>query len=273
MSGNLLWLVYRRLRPAIGTSFAFILMYGVLTQTISYSLFFIAVGFMLIHLFGDCYNDYHDIDEDMRNKRQDKLILNEVISPRNFRNLSFVFLISGVALVAFSNTFMLVAASWCALLAFAYSYPEIHLKKYNLLGYLLGSSVWIPTFLILDLQLLGTVSMFGLLFILFSFSQFVFILCQKDTTDRKDNSNLFLSRGWKKSFRITAFFGMLSSLSLLLISLTEEMFIFLWILNFVIKILLLNKIRLNIITRSERSRLVFGEFLTPYLYVGASLFI
>lgn len=265
-------MVYRRLRPAIGTSFAFMMMYAALAQGISTSYLFLALGFMLIHLFGDCYNDYYDVGEDIRNKRTDKLILSGAISREKFLYLSFLILVAGLALVAFSYQVMLLPASWYVLLLFFYSHPTIRLKKYNIAAYLLGGSVWIMAFLLLEVQSYAKVSKFGVVFALFSFSQFVFILCQKDATDKKDTANLFLSRGRRTSFQITAFFGAFSSLLLFLISIGNIFFTILWILNALTKTLLLGKIRQGTITRSERGRLVLAEFLMPYLYIAGGLF-
>ncbi|VVB59565.1 UbiA prenyltransferase family protein [uncultured archaeon] len=246
-------------------------MYAAVTHSMNHTILLIASGFMLIHLFGDCFNDYYDVKDDLRNGRQDKLILSGVISAKRLYNLSILILVLGLSFVALADTAMFLPALWYSVLLFSYSHPSIRLKKYDLVAYLLGGSVWIFTFLFLDMGLFGRISFLGTVFALFSFSQFVFILCQKDITDNKDSTNLFLSKGRINSLRITVFFGMLSSLSLLILSTTPPFFIFIWVANLLSKSLLLNKIRLNSITRQYRSRLVFVEFLTPYFYIGGNI--
>lgn len=267
------WLTYKRLRPAMGTSFGFVLMYAIFTQNMTYQLFLIAVSYFFIHLFGDCYNDYYDIEEDVRNERSDKLILNNLISPKKLYHLSIVFLAVGLSLLAFVNSLLLLPGLWYAFLLFSYSYPKIRIKKYNIGAYLLGGSVWVFTFLVLDFILLRQLSLSGIFLTIFCFSQFVFILCQKDSTDKNDEFNLFLSKDMNKSFRITAFFASISSVSLLFLSNGHAYFIIFWALNFSSKFLNLNNIRRNLITRSERSKLVLLEFLTPYLYVGGGIIV
>ncbi|MBU0530058.1 MAG: hypothetical protein KKC05_00115, partial [Nanoarchaeota archaeon] len=49
-----------------------------------------ALGLFLIELFAAIYNDYCDYEEDVRNKRTDKIILAGLFSRNNMRNISFL---------------------------------------------------------------------------------------------------------------------------------------------------------------------------------------
>jgi 4-hydroxybenzoate polyprenyltransferase len=273
MRRKLLWLVYKRLRPSLGISFGFVLMFAVLVHNVSLHSLLIAFAFMLIHLFGDCFNDYHDIEEDARNRRNDKLILNGVISSEGLRNLSVVFSVVGLGLLSLVEPVMLIPGLFYVFLGFTYSHPKIRLKRFNLPTYMFSGSMWILTFLLLSIVLSGGISTTAALFALFAFSQYVYILCQKDSTDREDFDNLFISRGWRTSFGITTFFGGLSSALLLMMSLFNPVFFLIWAFNFFSKVLNIDSIRRHLITRSARSKLVASEFLMPYLYVGGGLIL
>ena len=269
---KVLYLIYKRLRPGLGLTFGFILMYAILANGITVPLFLTAVGFLLLALYGDLYNDYWDYDEDVRNKRKDKFIIAGLITRNQSKYISFLFAAGGLLLVWFVNIFIFILALYSFILHTSYSHPRIRLKG-SIKGYVAFTSIFL--FLPFGLLFITAASslLFTALFGLFYFFQGNYILCQKDSTDTKDTTNLFLKHGWEKSTRITAVFGILSSLSLLLLSFVNIYFILVWVLNVFAKIFNINKIRIKTITKVTRYRLILIEFLTPYLYLGVGLLV
>lgn len=269
---NLFYLVYKRLRPAFGLPFGFILMYGAYTSSLTALLLLVGLGFVFIHLFGDCYNDYRDYGEDLRNKRWDKLTVCRNLSIEDMRSLSFLLLIIGLMVLASIDILLLALGLYYAVLLWAYSQPSIRLKNYNVFGY----GVVASTFLFLPPALafffhtfpLGGVIISSILF----FSQYTYILCQKDSTDLRDTGrNLFLDRGWGRSSLITSIFAILSSLSLFCMCVGNFGLLLIWAINAYLKILNVTKIWGKEISRGLRSKLILVEFLTPCLYVGVMI--
>lgn len=266
-----LYLLYKRVRPGFGIPFGFILMYGLFSSSFSPPLFAAAAGFLFIEIYGGLYNDYWDYDDDIRNGRKDKFTTCGFLSRKQARNLSF--LIASVALVLlwFTNIIVFALGVYYMVLFIFYSNPFARLK-----GSVRGYATLASAFLFLPLalgSLSGTaLSVPALLFSSFYFFQFMYILCQKDSTDTKDGTNLFIRHGWEKSTRITTLFGTLASVSLLFLSVTGLHFIFFWALNLAAKVLNINGIRLKTITKTRRYRTILVEFLTPYLYLGGGVF-
>jgi len=262
------YLIYRRVRPPIGLPMGFVLMYGAFAGY-SQELILAAAGFFLVHLFGDLYNDYHDYGEDIKNGREDKITTAGFLSPMQVRNLSFLFLSLSLLLLLFSGPLMLSVGLYYALLLVAYSHPGIRLKG-GIRGYAAFSSV----FVVMPVSFLFAFPqgiMLSALFSAFCFTQAMYILCQKDSTDTKDRKNLFLGHGLRRSSIVVASFGSLSSLSLLLICLQVPVLLPVWALNLASKALNINGIRKGTITRRTRGRLVLLEFVTPYLFSGGVL--
>ena len=182
-------------------------------------------------------------------------------------------LILGLAVLVSLDVLLFALGLYYAVLLWAYSQPSIRLKDYNVLGY----GVVASTFLFLPPTLafffhtfpLGGVIISSILF----FSQYTYILCQKDSTDLRDmGRNLFLDRGWGRSSLITSFFAVLSSLSLFCMCIGNFGLLLVWGINAYLKILNVTKIWRKEISRGLRSKLILIEFLTPYLYVGVMTF-
>ncbi len=268
---KLLWLVYRRMRPSIGTSLGFILMYAFLSGNFTKDMLLIAAGFTLIHLFGDCYDDCCNAEEDRRNGRKDKLILNGFVTEGQMRVLSFGLLFLGLLSVSSANLLLLIPAAWCSLLAFAYSHPRTRLKNLGIITYMLGGTVWVALFCSIELIHTGSLTINGASFIIFAFSQYVYILCQKDSTDRNDSINIFTMGKHGRPFMIMVLFAVSSSASLLALSASPALMI-VWAINACSKSLNLAKIYRGTIQRNERGRLVLIEFLTPYAYILGKFF-
>lgn len=267
MIGKLLWLIYKRVRAAFGLAFGLILMYGAYNHVLNYKLFWAASGLMLLHLFGDCYNDYWDYEEDARNKRKDKLTTGNFLTRKQLQIISFLILFSGLAILQSINGVLFSTGIAYSLLLWAYSHPYMRLKKYNLLGYALTESPWLLMPLILNSLFSIPLTASTLFFVLFYFSQYMYILCQKDSTDMNDTTNLFIKKGWKTASLYCIFFAIFSSYSLFLISTISLSLTFVWIFNLSIKLLNVSMIYFEKIERTARGRLVLADFITPYLFV------
>jgi len=264
---KVLYLIYKRLRPGLGLTFGFILMYAIIANGLTVPLFLTAVGFLLLALYGDLYNDYWDYDEDVRNKRKDKFIVAGFITRNQSKYLSFLFAAVGLLVAWFVNIFIFILALYSFILHTSYSHPYVRLK-----GSVKGYAIFASIFLFLPFGLMFTTAanllLFSVLFGLFCFFQSIYILCQKDSTDTKDSKNLFVKYGWEKSSNITTLFAALSSTSLLLLSFLNIYFLFIWLLNLFAKVLNINKLIKKSITRTQRQRIILLEFFTPYLYLG-----
>ncbi len=263
----MLWLVYRKTRASFGLSFGLILMYGAYNGVIEYNLLLIASGFMLLHLFGDCYNDYWDYGDDKKNKRREKLTITGALTKEQMKTASFAILFFALSILKFTGFFLFLTGIVYALLLWAYSHPRVRLKKYDAIGYALTESPWLIIPALLDNFFSLPHSNNTLLFGFFFFFQYMYLLCQKDSTDLKDTTNLFIRMGWRNASFFCIIFALLSSVPLSILSLSSIALILIWILNLTSKILNISKIMQKTITREERGKLVFLEFLTPYLFV------
>jgi 4-hydroxybenzoate polyprenyltransferase len=263
---SLPYLIYKRVRTGLGLTFGFILMYGAITTNLGLPLLLIATGFFLIHLFGDMYNDYCDYHEDVRNQRKDKLTVNKVITPACMRNASFLILITGLLLLLNMTFGLFLAGVYYAFIFFAYSNHAIRLKKYHYKYYFFAAAtVW--TIVIISTNIFFAESFGPITGILIAFcsSQFFYISCQKDSTDRKDDTNLFLANKWSFAWAICMASSVVALLSLA--GLTNSVLLIIpLMLNMAAKGINLIKIRDMTITRSLRGRIVLVEFLTPFLY-------
>ena len=275
MSG-LPYLVYKKLRTGMGLAFGLILFYGIYTANLSTGLLLIATGFFLLHLFGDCYNDYWDYDDDIRNKRSDKLTIAGLLSKKQIKNVSFLILILGLVSLLFTNPVLFFIGVVYSILLWAYSHPKVRLKKNNVVGYSIAESVWLFIPAAMDIFFIRQFSMATLLFTLFFFFQYLYLLSQKDSTDLKDATNLFLKQGWWRASFVCTVLALLSSSSLLALSMLNPIlstgFLSIWLINVAVKLAIISKIWMRSIDRKTRGKLVLVEFLTPYLYAGGVLF-
>ncbi len=266
--GRILWLVYKRLR--IGLAFlGFVLMYGIYTGNLNWLTISIGIGVFSVEIFGAAYNDYVDFEEDIRNKRHDKWTVSGLLSRKRMKHFSLLMLSLGLIFLWIPG--LLSQGIYYAFMMWAYSYGKIRLKKYNITGYLIMGSSWI--FLPVSMMILFSRSLisFDLFFVLFFFFQYVYLLSQKDSTDPKDETNLFLARGWGKSLTICTLLSALSSLSLLIICLSSVLLIPVWLVNSLIKTLHFKMVSQNKITREKRGGYVLIEILSPYLYLGGAI--
>jgi len=248
-------------------------MYGAFNNLFNYEILLIASGFMLLHLFGDSYNDYWDYEDDVKNKREDKLTTSNLLAKEQIRKISFMILFFGLVLLFFANIYLLLTGLIYSLLLWAYSHPSMRLKKYDLLGYALTESPWLFVPFILNNFFSLPISISTWAFIFFYFFQYMYLLCQKDSTDLNDSTNLFIRRGWRNASAYCIIIASLSSISFFLLSLSSILLVFVWIFNLLAKVLNLGMIYRRKIERKTRGRFVLIEFLTPYLYIGGVLFV
>lgn len=265
---NLLYLAYKKLRAPFGIPLGFVLMYGAYNGNFTSALLLAGVGFFFIELFGTCYNDYWDYDEDIRNNRRDKFTTIGVLTKEQIRDISFIIALLALISLVFTNIRVFLLGLYYLTLLVFYSHPKVRLKG-DITGYFALASVFLLLPRALNSLISIELSAFGIAFALFFFLQFMYILCQKDSTDPNDDTNLFIDRGWDKSSVITLIFAALSSLFLLIISISSIGLLLVWVINAFSKIVNVNKIWKKTITREFRSRIIIIELLTPYLYVGA----
>lgn len=266
-----LYLIYRRLRPSVGIHLGFILMFAILTNNATLTLLLSAIAFFTLGLFGDLYNDYWDYKEDKRNKRKDKFIVAGLLTRKQVWHLSVITALLSIISLIFTNIYILALGIYYLFLLVAYSHPKIRLKG-SLKGYFIIASVYL--FLPLALSTVASIPMISLyLFTIFFFSQYMYILTQKDSTDTKDNKNIFLNSGYKTATITTSLFAVISSLTLFILSFFNPIFFIFWIFNVSSKILNIYRINKKIIIRSQRSKFILIEFLTPYFYIGGAVLV
>jgi len=269
---RVIYLIYKRLRTAFGVTLGFVLIYGSYTRNVTAAILPIAFGFWCIHLFGDCYNDYQDYEQDLKNDRKDKWTVGGLMTREQIRFFSFLVCFIGLLTFFFTNLFILLLGLFFSFTLFCYSNPKIHLKKYDFLGYFI---VAIPLLLFpvtINTFFHRGFSTFDMFFTIFCFSHYVYLYCQKDSTDLKDETNLFLKRGWLNASIICMIFASIASVSLFALSFPSIILIGVWIIHVSSKSLNIFKIYKNQISRNLRSKLILIEFLTPYLYaVGVLL--
>lgn len=267
MDRTVLWLMYKRARPGMGLTFGIALMYAIVAGSLPLVLVISALGFLLIAFYGDLYNDYWDYEEDARNERRDKFTTQGLLSREQSKKAGFLFALGGLGLVLLANQVLFLFAVLSFILHTCYSHPAIRFKG-SLLGYCVFSSI----FLFLPFGFLAVMEVTSFLFTavfgFFWFFQFLYILCQKDSTDMGDDRNVFIVHGWKRSTLITGVIGFFSSAFLLILSLMNTLFLILWMVNAVVKFLNVRKIGNKTINKTERYRFSLLEFSIPYLYLG-----
>lgn len=243
----------------------FILMYMIYTNKFIPMFFLIALGFSFIELSAAFYNDFWDYKEDVKSGRKDKWTTTGIASPKTMRNVSFLILIIAFVLLWFTDYVILIIAVYYSLLGIFYSHPKVRLKRYNIKAYVLGGSIWILILVYLEIILQKTFFT-DIFLILFCFFQTVYLVCQKDSSDIKDDTNLFLARGWKNASLICMVFAISSSLCLFVIVTPFPSLFWLWGLNTIFKIFTLKKIYKKEMTRSIRMKTSSIELFTPYLF-------
>jgi len=269
---QVLYLIYKRLRTAFGVTLGFIFIYGAYTENITISIIPIAFGFWCIHLFGDCYNDYQDYEEDLKNGRKDKWIVCGLLTRNQMEIFSFIICFIGLLTLFFTNLFVLLLGLFYFFTLFCYSNPKIHLKKYDFFGYFIVSLPFLLFPVTLNTFFHREFSFFDIFFSIFCFSQYVYLCCQKDSTDLKDDTNLFLKKGWLNASIICMVFASIASVSLFVLVFPSVILVGIWIIHVFSKSLNIFKIFKKQISRNLRSKLILIEFLTPYLYVGSVFF-
>jgi len=268
-AGKKTWLIYKRLRVSIGT-FGLVLCFGAFAGVLSAALLQAAVGFALIELFGAAYNDYTDYEEDLRNQRIEKLTVSGFLTPAEVRALAVLALVAGLAVELAIDRRLFALGLYYGTFLFLYSHPSVFLKKYNVAGYAVVESFWL--LMPFALSTVSAPPRGGLqgstvLFAAFGFFQCVYFLCQKDSTDAHDRTNLFLARGWLKASVIVAMMAALASISLLLLAWQgpgAPVVLLIWTANLLDKVVNCTLIWRRRIERQLRSRLVLFEFLTPF---------
>jgi 4-hydroxybenzoate polyprenyltransferase len=266
------FLVYRIVRAPLGLSFGFVIMYGAFISNFSPALLLSALALFLTELFGAVYNDFCDHEEDMRNKKTDKMILSGMLSRQRMLHIAVAVAAAALVISAAASAFVLMLAVYCLVIYAFYSNPKVRLKG-HLSGYAVSASLFLFFPFALDVTLHRVYSISTVVFALFFFFQVMYILCQKDSTDPRDKKNLFVTNGWSFGFASAAFFGTLASASLLFAAAgsgsVSPPVAAVWLFNAFSKGYNLERIFSRKITRSMRHVLVLFEFLTPYLYALA----
>jgi hypothetical protein len=98
---------------------------------------------------------------------------------------------------------------------------------------------------------------------------YLYLFCQKDSTDPRDASNLFIKRGWRTASLICIGFGIIASAFFLPLA-TSTALLAVWVQNALSKVINLYSIYTRNVTRTLRTRVILSEFVTPYLYLGGA---
>lgn len=268
---KIMWLTYRKLRPAVGIPAAFTLMSGFIMGVVNPQLVVAALGLLFIDLFGNFYNDYWDFKEDVRGKRKDKFTTSGVMSRNGALTVSAVSAAIGFCLLLFSTPALFALGLALFLLLLLYSHEAVRFKG-KLWGYLMSFPYFfLPFAVTYGSEVSSPLMLFPLSF--FFYFQCIYILCQKDSTDMKDESNLFLNSGWEKSVRVTEVFAALSFLSLMSLSLLNPLIILACIPSTIAKMKNLNHIRRRTITKERRGNFMLVEFASHYISLTGGLFL
>jgi 4-hydroxybenzoate polyprenyltransferase len=233
-------------------------------------LLFVGFGFAFIDIFSGTYNDYQDYELDLRNKRKDKWIIAGLVTRKQMLYISLVFLFFGLDFLYLTNFSVLFLGIVYSILMWGYSYPSIPLKR-NISTYMLLASIYLILPYLLTTLFNRSFTVFDFFFGLFCFSQSMYLYSQKDSTDLKDHTNIFLQKGWRIASLLCILFGIFTSMSLFVLSFLTASSLFVWGINSFLKFYLMKSIYKGNITKKYRDRIVLFEFLTPYLYVLGGL--
>jgi 4-hydroxybenzoate polyprenyltransferase len=260
------YMVYRKTRPALGIPVAFTVMYAAAAGLPLNTSIMLAFSLFCIDLFGGLYNDYWDLEEDLRNGRTDKPTTLKLLGRKQLLIISYLIGLLGLSSILLLGYSFAAFGLYYILLLIGYSHPRIRLKG-SPEGYAMMSSIYLLFPLSMGLANFKDTHQM-LVFAAFFSTQVAYILCQKDSTDMKDESNLFIRSGWDKASFLTLSYAICSSIFLLILCLQKPYLAAIWAFNLVSKILNVSKILTHSITRKIRGRLILAEFLTPYLYAG-----
>jgi len=260
-----LWLIYKRLRTATGVTLGLVLIYAAYKNAFGPALVPLALGLWLIHLFGDLYNDYVDFSVDKRNKRKDKWTVSGFASRKTVKNIMLLSLVGGLAL---TNAWVfLLGLAYASMLA-VYSSPRIGIRRYDFFAYvLIGIPMLFFPFAFNSFFSRGF-SAQDAFFSIFAYSHYVYLYCQKDSTDKSDPTNLFIKRGWASASIVCVSFAAVACVALLGLTIASPLLMAVWAVHVLSKGANLYKISTNTIERTLRSRLILLEFLMPFLFVG-----
>ncbi len=267
------FLAGKRIKPAIGIILPFTLLHAALFNVFSIESVFIAIGFASIYLFADMFNDFYDLHEDLRNERKDKLLISTGMKKRQILHMSYFFLVFGVTLLFGFSAVLGAAGLFLAIAGWAYTHPFVRLKKYEVYGYVLSSTPFFALPFALSSHYGREFSISLALLAVFSYTQYVYILCQKDATDLKDDVNLFLKRSNTVASLITGAFSITASLAILAVAMLSglQLLLIVWIANLAIKLKNLSGIYSKSIGRGKRFRLTTYEFISHYAFFVAAL--
>lgn len=264
---KILLICIKRTRPAIGSVFGFTLMYAAMTGVFSIELLSMAIIFALTYLFIDIYNDYWDFEEDVKNGRTEKITVSGLLPRESVKNLYRGMLILALTLATLTNVFAFAYVVYVALIGFAYSHPKVRLKNHDFFGYIIVCTLHLAIPFIVDLSMGRQFGTATLLFGLFFFAQFNYILCQKDSTDFRDKTNLFIKRGWNTAAAICFGYASLASGILLAASIGSPVLLLFWGMNtFLAKAPNLYFMAAKALERDTRYILIGFEYLLPLLY-------
>jgi 4-hydroxybenzoate polyprenyltransferase len=265
----ILWLAYRKMRPAMGISVAYILMSGAFLGVMGFMVFMAAAGFLLIELFAAFYNDRWDYADDMANKRTDKFTTLGVLDTKMCTALSAIFAVLSIFFLSFTGPLLLATGIFCIFLGVAYSHPKIRLK-----GSITGYSILVSPFIVIPvfIAMSGSVPVFNALPLsVFFVCQYLYVLCQKDSTDKNDKKNVFVAYGWERASRMIILFGGLASAFLFFLCLRNPALLGVWAANSVLKLANANTIKNMTVNRVSRGKIILLDYISQYLYVAVSL--
>jgi 4-hydroxybenzoate polyprenyltransferase len=174
-------------------------MYGAYTNNLTIPLFLAGFGFAFLDIFGVCYNDYHDYETDIRNKRTDKWITAGLLTRKQMKIFSFLTLFVGLSLLFFTNNFVLAIGIYYTIILIGYSHPKIPLGR-NIGTYLILGTYYLPLPYALSTLFSTKFTIFDIFFTLFCFFQAVYLITHKDVNDIKDDTNIFLGGNGTRLF-------------------------------------------------------------------------
>lgn len=270
---RIIYLIYKRFRTACGVTLGFVLIYAAYTKNINLALIPLAIGSWCIQECGDCYNDYQNYEEDIRNKRKDKWTTTGLITRKQMKIFSISLCIIGLTILfLFSTPYVFLLGLICAGTGFTYSHPRFfNFKEKNLLGYVI---VAIPIFFFpfaFNTHFNRRIQTIDIIYGCYCFFQYLYLYCQKDATDPNDMVNLFLKFGWKNSSILCIIFGTISLMFFLPFIFNFATLLFTFGLMLLSKILNTYSIYIGKTSREIRSKFVLMEFIVPYIYFGGTL--
>jgi 4-hydroxybenzoate polyprenyltransferase len=258
-----------RLRPSLGITIGLLIFLISLQGNLDAKMIAVILGFGFIHLAGDIYNDITDIEEDKRNRRFEKMTLNGLFTSHDINLLAICSLLLGLILTLQAGAIWLILGIFYTCTLFLYSYKRVRLKARGVLGYFI---TFLPLFCCVYLLInLESSHYFSALVTYFSYCYVMYIMCQKDSTDTKDDTNIFLKRGWASASTFCNIFGVQVVVILAFICISKPILIIGWLVltsSIIVNLLLINKREID---RPTRKRLVSIQFVTLYLLTFLSL--